>query len=81
MSWSALGLPTGNITSYAEAVSFAIPDPANLILNPTSLFRSNCGDGNWTLVGANTLVGSPDLPAEMYPRTASLGVGCGGAVT
>jgi len=81
MSWSALGLPTGNITSYAEAVSFAIPDPANLTLNPTSLFRSNCGDGNWTLVGANTLVGSPDLPAEMYPRIASLGVGCGGAVT
>ena len=29
MSWSEFGLPTGNITSYGEAVSFAIPNPAD----------------------------------------------------
>ncbi len=87
LSWSERGLPAGNIQSYGEAVSFAIPDPANQGLNPTSLFRSNCGDGNWTLVDVNRLVRSPDpnnlrdLPDQMYTRTNSLGVGSGGPAT
>ena len=61
MSWSERGLPTGNIQSYGDAVSFPIPDPPNQTLSPTpNLFRSNCGDGNWTLVDVNRLVRSGD---------------------
>ena len=62
-----------------------MPDPANQTLSPTpSLFRSSCGDGNWTLVDVNRLVRSADpknirdLPDKMYTRTNSLGVGSGG---
>ena len=84
LSWSEHGLPAGNITSYGDAVRFPIPDPANVTLAPTALFRSNCGDGNWTLVDVTRLVlsGDPDdelrdLPEKMYTRTDSLTAGTG----
>ena len=73
LSWS-FSAANGGLSTYAEAVGYAIPNPAAQTLDPGPLWYGyNCVSPYWTEVTVNPLVGAPNLPSQMYTRTSSLG--------
>ena len=71
LSWSN-SAANGSLGSYDEAVGYGIPSPASQTLNPIG-GGYQCTSSVWSPVTVDSLVGTPNLPSQMYTRTASLG--------
>jgi len=71
LSWSN-GTANGDLSTYQEAVGYDIPNPSTQTLDPVG-GGYQCASTFWTAVTVNKLVGTPNLPSQMYTRTASLG--------
>ena len=82
ISWSRTGLPSGGITSYDHAVSFAFPNPQNLTLTTEQIPASGGSTTTWSRVSTHpstveldlqVLHGAPELPSKMFARAETFG--------
>ncbi|MFZ9698048.1 MAG: fibrinogen-like YCDxxxxGGGW domain-containing protein, partial [Ilumatobacteraceae bacterium] len=92
ISWTNAGgsLPTGGILSYDHAVSFSLPNPAQMTLSgdasspvvyngATSSFMLNGTSSDQSLVTLTKLKGASTLPSQMYMRNKTFGARYGSA--